>query len=46
MRAFRRAMDEGKTQSAQIYLEASYEPERPYDWNSNYQEAYTSCLDK
>ena len=42
--AVEKAIAEGDTKTAQIYLEASYKPEHPADYDSNYSAEYINCL--
>ena len=46
LQAFEDAQKRGDTETAQVYLEDSFEPKHPADYDSNYQAAYINCLDK
>ena len=45
LEAFQKAMDAGDTETAQVYLEFSYGPEHPADYDNNYSSEYIRCLD-
>ena len=40
-----RAQEEGDSETAMFYFEASIKPEHPHDYDFNYQIEYISCLD-
>lgn len=43
--AFEKAQAAGDAQTAQIYMEASFKPEHPANYDSNYNSEYIKCLD-
>ncbi len=43
--AFEKAQAAGDTQTAQFYMEASFKPEHPGNYDSNYNSEYIKCLD-
>lgn len=45
LQAFEKAQAAGDTQTAQMYLEFSFKPEHPADYNNNYNSEYIKCLD-
>lgn len=44
LKAFEDAMRRGDTESAKVYLNASFKPEHPADYDSNYNSVYIKCL--
>ena len=45
LQAFEKELAAGNTKAAQMYLEFSYKPEHPADYDGNYNFEYIKCLD-
>lgn len=44
LEAYEKSVAQGDMETAQVYLEASWEPKHPANYNSIYQEKYIECL--